>query len=176
MLRCETIDESCRLSVLHSFYQSPSALRLLVKVSLCLVFANEIRPGTIRSDASDCLHEKLVSFLNARVSAPCGCSSRLFVLHASARRTVQKRTHPAIAIDTAHCAKKFHSARNAPKNRRLSHLCTGGRGGAPRRLCVCKPALHGWERRVLGPGTAARELTACANTNRTQWATSASAA
>ena len=31
------------------------------------VLANEIRPGTIRSDASDCLYEQLASFLTVRV-------------------------------------------------------------------------------------------------------------
>ena len=161
-------------------YQSVGfEVELLVVKSRCPVFANEIRPGTIRSDASDCLHEKLVSFLNARVSSPCGYSpsfSRSCLHDASARRTVAKRTHPAIAIDTAHCAKKFHSARNAASKKPEAVLATGGRGCFPRRLCDCKRRYTAGSAECLVLSTAARELTACANTNRTQWATSASAA
>ena len=136
----------------------PSALRLscLSKVSLCPVFANETRPGTTRDDASDCLYEKLVSFLNARVSTVRVASSQASLnlcVHASADAQLQKRTHPAIAIDTAHCTKEISQRKKRCFQKPEAGLAKGGRGSAPpRRLCDCNHPLHGWERRVLGPG------------------------
>ena len=100
--------------------------------------------------------------------------SRFEMPDARARRTVAKIN--ASSNRHRHGAlKKLHSKKRCFQKTGAG-LATGGRGCAPRRLCDCKPALHGWERRVLSLGTAARELTACANTNRTPSATSASAA
>ena len=98
-------------------------VELLVK-SRCPMFANEIRPGTFRSDASDCLHEKLVSFLNARVSAPCGYklkASRVFVC------TTRAQTHGAKtnASSNRHRHGALHSEISQRKKRCFQK--TGGR-------------------------------------------------
>ena len=165
-------------AVLHSFYQSPSLgfeVELLVK-SRCgpgmLKKSGQGRFEATRPIACMSNWRSLLThgFLHragtAQAPAFCVCTTRAL----DAR--LQKRTHPAIAIDTAHCTKKFSAQETLlPKNRLGKAVEAVFRGD-----CAIVTSSYTAGSAEYLPGTAARELTACANTNRTPSATSASAA
>ena len=159
-------------------------VELLGQVSLCPVFANEIRQGTTRSDASDCLHEKLVSFLNARV-LPCGFrapESRLGPIHCAI--VAAERLGAASAWSRARLQACTHSDSAGDHSQRaacrvcLQSECSacGSLIAANARFADSSHLQRGVQPAAQCSARVAQGKKPCANTNRTPSATSASAA